>query len=361
MIDIEFKVIRPEELYAEHYKLWRETKSHYKSYDMPDFLFKRILKADFLIFRNFEIQALCLKRKKQVLICAHVFFHKFNNQIKPAIGLVVCQPDLSMEEAEFFWQSLRKIFPSQNFTGPMNGHAYLGFTIPSNNVNAKKIGFATAGSHSGLQTLWQSRELKPYRKYLSFETDLRGEFLEKIAKEIADLPEGFSVRPFRWWRAQEDINTLNELVNQAFQDHFNFTPLNDQENWDILKMSRWALTKGFCTFLLKDNRPVGFCMAMLDFNQVWQQGNSDFINLLTLIFKNKKISRARLMHIGLLPEFRGKGLGKFLRHQVILNLVKSGVQSLESSYIDEGNINSQKNVESTGGKRLHEFYLYQTI
>ncbi len=364
MTELSFEVFSPENLYREHYELWKKTKAHYKSYSNTDYVFKRLIKSDFLVLKNFTMKSLCLKKNRQTIICAQVFFSNENAHIKPSLGTVVCSHDLTESEASYFWQSLRKEFIGQSFVGPMNAHAYLGLSIPidnlKNTLDYKKIGFATASTHRGLQVLWQSTELVLHRKYFSFETDLTSELILKIKNEMISLPQGFSVRPFRRISFQKEMNILNSITKYSFAEHFNYTMLTEDENWDIFKLSWMAQTKGFCSFLLKDQIPIGFCMAMLDFNQVLDQQQSDAHNLFSLISQRHLITRARMIHIGVLPEYQGKKLSKFLRHQVILNMANYGIKTLESSYVDEGNVNSLKNIESTGGKLLHEFSLFQT-
>lgn len=364
MKGLSFEVHSPETLFREHFELWNKTKANYKSYSNADYVFKRLLKGDFLVLKNFTVRSLCLKKRGQTIICAQVFFHKTDPQSKPSLGLVACVPDLINSEAQFFWESLRKEYSGKSIIGPMNAHAYLGLAIPMDqpekNLDFKKIGFATAGTHQGLQVLWQSSELALYRKYFSFETDLTSELILKIKNEMIGLPQGFSVRPFRSLLFQKEMQVVNSISKEAFADHFNLTSLTDKENWDIFKLSWMAQTKGFCSFLQKDQVPIGFCMALLDYNQVLNQKNSDPRNFLSLVSKRSLISRARMIHIGILPEYQGKKLSKFLRHHVILNMAKRGIRTLESSYVDEGNINSIKNIESTGGKLLHQFSVFQT-
>lgn len=365
MSELNFEVLDPEDLYPEHFELWNKTKIHYKSYSSADYIMKRLLKSDFLVLKNFTVRSLCLRKRGQAIICAQVFFHKTDPQIKPSIGLVACLADLTNSEASFFWQSLRKEFPEESFIGPMNAHAYLGLSIPmdqlKNNMDFKKIGFATAGTYQGLQVLWQSSELNLYRKYFSFETQITSELILKLKSEMITLPLGFSVRPFRRIGFQKEMKIVNKISKQAFADHFNLSWLTDEENWDIFKLSWMVQTKGFCSFLLKDQLPIGFCMAMLDFNQVVNQESSDAHNLFSIVSKRHLIARARMVHIGILPEYRGKKLSKYLRHHVILNMVKNGIRTIESSYVDEANVNSIKNIESTEGKLLHEFSLFRTL
>ncbi len=364
MGELSFEVLSPKNFNREHFELWGKTKLHYKSYLNADYVFKKLLKGDFLVLKNFTVRSLCLKRRGQNIICAQLFFHKTDPQIKPSMGLVACIPDLTESEAKFFWQSLRKEFDGQSIIGPMNAHPYLGLAIPldrlESNLDFKKIGFATAGTHQGLQILWQSSDLALYRKYFSFETILTSELILKIENEMTSWPQGFSVRPFRQLHFHKEMRIVNSISKHAFADHFNLTWLTDDENWDIFKLSWMAQTKGFCSFLLKDKVPIGFCMAMLDYNQVFNQGHSDAHNLFSFFSKKHLITRARLIHIGILPEHQGKKLSKYLRHHVILNMAKNGIETIESSYVDEGNVNSIKNIESTGGKLLHEFSLFQT-
>ena len=64
---------------------------------------------------------------------------------------------------------------------------------------------------------------------------------------------------------------------------------------------------------------------------------------------------------GILPEYRGKGLMKKLRNEIIESVLKDKVEEVEGSYIDEKNINSLSFARSTGAEYSHEFHLYRFV
>ena len=95
-------------------------------------------------------------------------------------------------------------------------------------------------------------------------------------------------------------------MNASFTQHFDFAPLTEEENWDIFRFSVPLLPPRHLLFLEDRGRPVGFCLGMRDYNRCLGTG-ADWQNVGRLML-NRQTRRARMIHIGILPEYRGQGL-----------------------------------------------------
>ena len=98
-------------------------------------------------------------------------------------------------------------------------------------------------------------------------------------------------------------------------------------------------------------------MFFPDYNTVLKNGE-DVQNTLRIFKHKSKISRVRGVNVAILPEYRGQGLIKYVRNENLLKMISDGVSVIESSYIDQDNVNSMENVKSTGAQASHTFDLY---
>ena len=342
---------------AEYFYLWKEHKKGLKNFLYLDFHFQKLIRGDFLLLKNrFRLQTVSLYREGRPCIFGTVFIPR-GEELPVSVGALVFS-QINPKEAEYFWQKVRENFRGP-IVAPMNGHHYLGFALPSPDSLAEKIGFQTSALHSEQETLFSALRGRPYRSYHSLETKITPELIQKLKNDLRVLPAGFSVRSFSRLKAKRDFSYLNQIVNKAFTKHFGFFPLTDEENWDLFRFLIPLLRRSHLSFLEFEQKPVGFCFGSFDYNRSFTTG-SDLGNILRFLVREKP-KRARLIHIGLLPEFQGKGLVKHIRHQMILSMAEEGVDIIENSYIDEGNENSLANVKSTGAKPLHQFEVFRVL
>ena len=125
-----------------------------------------------------------------------------------------------------------------------------------------------------------------------------------------------------------------------------------------MKRSRLFLNSKYFQFLEYEGQEIGFCFGVPDYG-LFLKPHSDVSNVIKILKKKNSISRGRIIYSGILPEFRGQKLFKYVRYKVLDEMYKNGIRVVESSYVDQDNVNSQKNVMSVGGKPIREYNLYQ--
>ncbi len=352
----------PHETRRAYLDLWKVHKKGFDSFSFPDVFFEKLITGDFVFLRNhFTLKTLCLTRSEKPILMATIFLPKRPGaslaNLRASIGAFAYAPEIQEEESRYFWNWVQNRYAELDPIGPMNGHYYLGFSLPPDNADGKKIGFQTAAPHRNQRRVFGHFEsVPPLRTFHSFETPLNQALVEKIESKIETPPPGIRIRPFRATTARRDLAVMNDLVNKCFTEHFGFVPLTEEENWDI---SRWSIPlfrRGHFLFIEDSGKPIGFCFGTLDFNQVMRNG-SDLGNLGRMLLPGT-IPRARMIHKGVLPEYQGQGLVNQARHRILLSFAKSGVKTVENSYVDEGNVKSLSNVRSTGAIPLHNFHLH---
>ncbi len=374
---------RDSALLREHWALFCETLGEAENFSNFNSFYRRLFRGQFLVTKNnFQMEQATLCLGRSLKIAGLVFLCKQGWPSPGGVGCLAMASDVTETQIQEFWLSLQRHYQSVNLIAPFAGHHYLGFSIPERHskvveqspsrhsrdeeskglffqsVNPQRIGVMTTSLNSRLERLFSNSAITPaYRHYYSLETDLAPERIQTLHEELLQPSNRFRVRKLNPLRPRRELDKMNQLVNACFTNHFDFCPLSDDENWDLMKWSLPLFQSGCFLFLMDGDQEIGFAFGMLDYNQIFK-GRNDLLNIGRLFLQRTKILRGRLIHIGILPKYRGQKLVKYLRHHLLLNLANLGALTIESSYIDQDNVASLGNVESTGAKPLHVFTTY---
>ena len=350
-----FDILRPEACWKEHYSLWLEHRTRAQTFTSFESYYSRLLRGDIQILKNrFQTESLRLSENGRPRIFAQLFSPRRDSgwSLARSLGAVALARDLRDEEREAFWSEFSKRWAGERIIGPMNGHPYLGFSRPTK--PGVLPGFLTSYWHADEALFFAGFEQQ--RRFFAFETKLDAPAVDGLNQALPPLPEGFSIERASRFPGRAAFDQLNRLVNLAFTQHNDFAPLTDEENWDLFRHLIPLMNSHSLYFLKHLDKPIGFTFGLADFNTILKN-ESDAMNIIRLLLKKPR--RARLIYTGLLPEYLGHGLIKQIRNRQLTAWYEMGFRTFESSFVDEANVNSQKNVESTGGQLVNEFATFK--
>lgn len=122
------------------------------------------------------------------------------------------------------------------------------------------------------------------------------------------FPPGFHQRHFQ---PGTDEAAFVEVYNAAFADHWDFIPMAD---WEIAKWNRRpAFNPKGCFLLFDQDRLVGFTTVMFDQDQARETGQAV----------------GRIFEMGVLPEYRRRGLGYTMLQAAIRYAQAQGFDALD--------------------------------
>lgn len=359
-----FQIIDQKKAYPYYKSLYAEVRKTYTSFNGMDFFNLRLYKGDFLLLKNrFDTKIYGLfENKKPRILVTHYKAKNENAGIAHSIGAILVATDLRDEEITFFNHKLHAIINSlgQKVILPLNGHLNLGFSVPAMGTNPDLVTFLTSAGNPNIQKFLSSLDgIKHERKFhgMSYHINKDPAYLEKIQSSIMDRPSGYYVEKLSVFNYKKDIRDYNYIINESFKDHYGFFPLTFEEEWDLMKTAILVINRNYFRFLTHNGKRVAVSMFFPDYNTVLTNGE-DAKNMLKIMANKSSVKRVRGVNVAILPEYRGKGLIKYVRNENLLKMIKDGVSIIESSYIDEANINSQENVKSTGASPSHMFELY---
>jgi hypothetical protein len=194
--------------------------------------------------------------------------------------------------------------------------------------------------------------------YLKSETipDRLIRFAEEIAKR-----ENVSVRSLDMRHFREEVDRVRIVYNLAWERNWGFVPMTDEEIEHMAKSLKPVVDRDLIIFLEKDGSPIGFTMALPDVNQAIRHANGRLFpfGLLKILYYARKIRKLRVLTLGILKEYRGKGLDVLLYLQLFRNGFRKNYNEGEFSWVLEDNAVMRRPLERIGARVYKTYRFYE--
>lgn len=191
---------------------------------------------------------------------------------------------------------------------------------------------------------------------------------DTVAKERMDraasilrkrYPE-LSIRQVNLNSIEDEVEIIREIFNKAWADNWGFIPLTREELTSVAKDFKLILDPEFAHIAEMDGKPIAFTVALPDLNQALKHLNGRLFptGIFKLLWHKRKISRIRTALMGVLPQYRGKGIDALLHRKAIVNGRKNGIYSSELSWVLESNTNMIRVAERLGAHKEKTYRMY---
>ena len=183
---------------------------------------------------------------------------------------------------------------------------------------------------------------------------------ERLARgtELIRQRQGITLRPLDVKNFQREVERIKELYNAAWEKNWGFVPMTEHEIDHLAEQFRPVVIPEMVPMAEKDGKLIGFGIALPDLNVVFRRHRSGrlFPMIVDLLWslKMKRIRRARIMLLGVLPEYRGKGVDAMLYHWI---WTKSGDRKI---YWGEAGWILEDNPAMNAGLEKMTFRVYKT-
>ena len=196
--------------------------------------------------------------------------------------------------------------------------------------------------------------------HLSFKHNYLKTLCHRIKSNLMD--SGINVRSIQFGNQEEEINRLREVYNLANQDNWGFIPLDENEFREKALQLKQLVTEELILVAEKDNRFVGFVVAVPDINQILiriKAGKLGLFGLLQMFWHKRKVNNSRILILGVLEEYRNKGIDIYLYEKIQENLKANGIFRCEACYVLENNETMNAILEKLGGERIKTYRIYR--
>ena len=166
---------------------------------------------------------------------------------------------------------------------------------------------------------------------------------ERLARgtELIRQRQGITLRPLDMKRFETDVGRIKQIYNAAWERNWGFVPMTEHEIDHLAAQFKPVVIPEIVPFAEKDGQAIGFGIVLPDLNEVFRHSRSG--RLLPLLprllwtLKTRRFRRARIILLGILPEYRGKGIDAMLYHWIWTRCGELGITWGEAGWILEDN------------------------
>lgn len=171
-----------------------------------------------------------------------------------------------------------------------------------------------------------------------------------------------TIRPVRKKDLVNEARQVKEVYNAAWDQNLGFVPMTDNEFNYLAKDLKMVLDEEFCLIAEHNGEQVGFALAIPDINEVLikvKRGRLLPTGIFKLLFGMKRISRVRVLALGVKQEYRKLGIEACFYAGLIRRASERGMQGGECSWILEHNEPMNKGIQHMNGKVYKRYRLYE--
>jgi hypothetical protein len=184
---------------------------------------------------------------------------------------------------------------------------------------------------------------------------------ERLARgtELLQKRLGVTIRPMNMADFKGEVERIKVLYNRCWEKNWGFIPMTDHEIDHLAQQFKPVAIADLVPFAERNGEVIGFGLALPDLNQVFQRHRSGRLTPALLVdlllsLKLRRLRRARILLLGVIPELRGKGVDAMLYHWIWTKSAEHRIYWGEAGWILEDN------PAMNAGLEKMEFTIYKT-
>lgn len=185
--------------------------------------------------------------------------------------------------------------------------------------------------------------------------------IEKAEKIVRYRLPDIKVRPVDMKNFKEEVITIRKIFNAAWATNWGFSPVSEDEFNHIAKDLKLIIDTDLAHVAEVNGEPIGFTVALPDLNLALKnvkKGRLLPFGIFKLLLGKRKINRIRTALMGVIPEYRGKGVDALLHRETIIRGLKKGYIASELSWLLETNTDMIRVAEKIGGYLDKRYRIY---
>ncbi len=166
--------------------------------------------------------------------------------------------------------------------------------------------------------------------------------------------------PFNRKDWDTNLENFRKLVNEIFTEEWEFHPYTKEEFHEFFDPFKPVVDPKLWLMAQVEGKMAGFCFGMPDWSPMFRsfKGKMGPLQIIKFLFKAKKYNRAGILMIGVLPEYRGKGIAQALATRIYKRFEEQGLNEAFYYPVNESNIRSRRFAESMGGAGRVMYHCY---
>jgi len=202
---------------------------------------------------------------------------------------------------------------------------------------------------------------------LAFEIGMAGipmDRLLRIASKVKSRNPDVKLRPILRKTLLQDLDKVKQVYNDAWQANWGFVPMTDAEVDFMADRLKPLLMEGLVWLAEVGPEPVGFLLALPDFNVPLKPlrgkvATPKLLGFLPYLLGWKRPNGTRVITLGVKEKFRGRGLETAMLIEGLKVGFDAGFKVSEASWILEDNLPMIRILEAIGGKVYKRYRIYE--
>jgi GNAT superfamily N-acetyltransferase len=186
-----------------------------------------------------------------------------------------------------------------------------------------------------------------------------------LATELNLQIQGITLREMSVKYLQGVEDRIKELYNSAWEKNWGFVPMTEHEIDHLAEQFKPVVIPELVPMAEKDGKLIGFGIALPDLNVVFRKNRAGrlFPMILKLLWalKTRRIRRARILLLGVVPAFQGKGVDAMLYHWIWTKSGERGIYWGEAGWILEDNPAMNAGLEKMTFRVYKTYRLYDRM
>ena len=184
-----------------------------------------------------------------------------------------------------------------------------------------------------------------------------------LAAQKAAKKEGLRVRKADMRQFDKEIQLVKQVYNSAWEQNWGFVPMTEHE-FDHLAAGLKPVLDPDLIFIAEksDGTPIGVSITLPDLHQALQKSGGGHMfpfGLLKFFWHKRKVDQVRLIIMGVVEEYRGRGIDAMFYVETGRSALARGYKRIEGSWILESNTMMNRIIERLGGKRYKTYRIYE--
>lgn len=192
--------------------------------------------------------------------------------------------------------------------------------------------------------------------------------LPEVIRNIAKRTQEKSKISYRFLNVKnwtQELDLIFEMYNSAWQENWGFVPMSREEFDHTAKELKMIVNPDFVQFVLVDGVEAGFILVLPDYNQILKQipsGKLSPLAIFKLLTAKKRISRLRVIMMGIKKEYRKMGIETLLYTNMQNEILKNPlIKECELSWILETNLEMNKPLIRMTGEAYKRYRLLSKL
>jgi GNAT superfamily N-acetyltransferase len=157
-----------------------------------------------------------------------------------------------------------------------------------------------------------------------------------------------------------DLDEFRKLINETFKEEWEAHPHTGEEFHEICDPLKPVFDPKLWLMAEVEGKLAGFCWGAPDWNPMFRsfKGKIEPIQIIKFMLRAKIYSRAGLIAIGVLPDYRGTGVAQALAITLYKRFEEQGLKEAFYYVVNEANTRSRRFAESIGGTGCVMYHCY---